>query len=407
MKSLRHILLFWPVLFSSMFFLAPAVHAVSIIEGLTTITGTAERMISYRHQERFVFTDDGSQHLLVNLGNRDSENRAALALMVKESGDLGWKEAIDLECSNHESTADLVIHDNYLHIVHSCGKELWYSRLTYDPHLFTWWNLKKRRIFKSFTQTPSAPTLAIDSDQTFYVAFTLTGRTNKVQLSGLSSEKPLRSWEKTVVWGNKNKRPAKAGRLLALDNGIALIYTDVVTGDDAQSTLNFTRATSEGEWSLPVVLESTSAGFHDPYGSHYSASVDQQGNIHLIWPVDKQLKYYRYDATTEEWSSSYVLESPHNAVYSQVSLHTDGRIFLIFNVGEHLQVIESNDYGLNYMNTVLLTHPYLGESYDWAQPRVETPALFSDRLPVLQQLSTVPTAELDSVERLYLFSVEP
>ncbi|WP_292949873.1 MULTISPECIES: hypothetical protein [unclassified Neptuniibacter] len=407
MKSLRHRLLFWPVLFSSVFFLTATAHAASIIEGLTTITGTAERMISYRHQERFVFTDDGSQHLLVNLGNRDSENQAALALMVKESGDLGWKETIDLECSDHESTADLLIHDNYLHIVHSCGKELWYSRLTYDPHLFTWWNLKKRRIFKSFTQTPSAPTLAVDNDQTFHVAFTLTGRTNKVQLTGLSSEKPLRSWDDAGVWGSKNRRPAKAGRLLNLDTGIALIYTDVSSGDDSQSTLNFTRATSGGNWTVPVVLEATPAGFHDPYGSHYSASVDEQGNIHLIWPVDKHLKYYRYDATTEQWNSSFVLENPHNAVYSQVSLHTDGRVFLIFNIGEQLQVIESDDYGLTYTSTVILIHPLLGEGYDWAQPRVETPAIFSDRLPVLQQLSTVPTAELGSVERLYLFSVAP
>lgn len=393
-----------------MFTVTSVAHAVSIIEGLTNITGTAERMISYRHQERFLITDDGTQHLLANLGNRESENRYALALMVKESGSFGWEEVVDLECSDHESTADLLIQNEYLHIVYSCGKELWYSRLSYDPFLATWWNLKKRRIFKSFTQTPSAPTLVIDKDQAFHVVFTLRNLNFNVELVGLSTDAPLRSWDVSGNWGSHNKRPAKAGRLLSLDMGIALIYTDVVTdggvnGDEPQSTLNFTHKGPEGSWSTPIVLETTEAGFHDPYGSHYSASVDAQGNIHLIWPVEKQLKYYRYDHGSEQWSMSYVLENPHKSVYSQVALHTDGRVFLIFNTGNQLQVIESNDDGLTFNHTVFLIHPILKPLYDWSQPRVETPAVIFDRLPVLQQLSTIPTAGTDPLEGLYLYSV--
>jgi hypothetical protein len=383
-------------------------NAELIAQGFTNLTGTAERMISYRHQERFFITDDGAQHLLLNLGDRESESKGALALMAKQADQADWEEAVDFSCSNNESTADMVLENNRLHIVYSCNKEIWYSRLSYDALTSTWWNLKKKRIFKSLTQTPSAPTIAISSDQKLHVVFTRTALNKVVQLVGYSSNNPLFRWTSSGTFGSENKRPGKAGRILNIGADIALIYTDVsfVSGT-ARSTLNFIQLAEDGSWSDPVVLESTDAGFHDPYGSHYSAAVDDQGNIHLVWPVEKRLVYYRYDQGNSTWSADYILENPHNAVYSQVAKHIDGRIFLVFNVGEQLQVVESDDYGLTFSHTAFLIHPTGDPVYDWAQPRVETPAVFSGVLDVLQQLSTVPTETTEAVERLYLFSLTP
>lgn len=382
--------------------------AALVSQGFTNLTGTAERMISYRHQERFLMTDDGVQHLLINVGDRDEESKGALALMTKEEGQADWEEVIDLNCSNSESTADMVLDKNYLHIVYNCDKQVWYSRLSYDALTSTWWNLKTRRIFKGRLQTPSAPTIAMSSDRTLHVVFTQTNFNKVVQLVGYSSGSPLLRWVPTETWGQANKRPAKAGRILSLETGMGLLYTDVSEENDtARSTLNFVRTNEDGSWTAPVVLESTDAGFHDPYGSHYSAMVDDQGNIHLVWPVEKRLVYYRFDKASDTWSADYILENPHNAVYSQVAKHTDGRIFLIFNVGEQLQMVESSDYGLTFNHTAFLIHPTGDPLYDWAQPRVEAPAVFSGRLDVLQQLSTVPTETVPAVERLYLFSVTP
>jgi hypothetical protein len=249
----------------------------------------------------------------------------------------------------------------------------------------------------------------MDNHGTLHVVFTQTSLDNFVQLKAFSSSKPLLKWNTTYIWGSANKRPAKTGRLLRHDSSIVLIYTDVSIGanSDYENTLNFIHMNDDGSWSTPVRLEATPAGFHDPYGSHYSASVDYQGNIHMIWPVDKRLKYYRYDQSSAEWSNMFILDFPHNSVYGQVSLHEDGRIFLIFNIAEQLQVVESSDNGLTFEQTAFLLHSTEYPQYDWAQPRVETPALFPDTLEVLQQLSTVPTESEEAVELLYLFTLRP
>jgi len=393
--------------FISLNLFSPAVSSAALIsQGFTDLSSTAERMTSYIHQERFLITDDGVQHLLINVGNRDEESKGALALMVKHKGQAEWEEVIDLNCSNSESTADMVLDKNYLHIVYSCDKQVWYSRLSYDVLTSTWWNLKTRRIFKDSIQTPSAPTIAMGSDRTLHVVFTQTSLNNVVQLVGYSSGHPLLKWMSTETWGHRNKRPAKAGRILSLETGMGLIYTDVSEEDGiAHSTLNFVKKNKDGSWTTPVVLESTGTSSDDPYGSHYSAMVDEQGNIHLVWPVEKRLVYYRFDGATAEWSANYILGNPHQATYSQVAKHSDGRIFLIFNVGEQLQMVESSDYGLTFNHTAFLIHPTGDPLYDWAQPRVETPAVFSGTLAVLQQLSTVLTDTKPVIERLYLFSV--
>jgi hypothetical protein len=403
--SLQHV-----VLLLVLELLSPALVSAELLsQGFTNITGSAERMISYRHQERFIITSDGSQHLLVNLGNRDSESKGALALMQKVQGNVDWYEAVDFDCSDETSTADMFMENDQLHIVYSCKKEVWYTRLSYDWLTSSWWDYKTHRISYSYTQIPSAPTIAMDNHGTLYVVFTQTRLDNLVQLKEFSSSKPLLKWNTTYIWGTANKRPAKTGRLLRHNSSIALIYTDVSEGSttDYESTLNFIQMNDDGNWSIPVRLETTPAGFHDPFGSHYNASVDDQGNIHLIWPVEKRLKYYRYDQSSAEWSNAFILEFPHNAVYGQVVLHDDGRIFLVYNVGEQLQVVESSDNGLTFEHTAFLVHSTENPLYDWAQPRVETPALFSDTLEVIQQLSTVPTETEEAVELLYLFTLRP
>lgn len=244
------------VFFMGLLVYPTASNAEIITQGFTNLTGTAERMISYRHQERFFITDDGTQHLMLNLGDRESESKGALALMTKQAGQTDWEEAVDLNCSNNESTADMVLENNRLHIVYSCNKEIWYSRLSYDALTSTWWNLKKKRIFRSLTQTPSAPTIAITSDQKLHVVFTRATLNKVVQLVSYSSNNPLFRWTSNGTFGTENKRPGKAGRLLNIGEGIALIYTDVsdVSGA-ARSTLNFTQLAENDAWSDPVVLE--------------------------------------------------------------------------------------------------------------------------------------------------------
>ncbi|MES9991882.1 MAG: hypothetical protein ABW098_08005 [Candidatus Thiodiazotropha sp.] len=390
--------------------LSPALVSADLLsQGFTNITGSAERMISYRHQERFIITNDGSRHLLVNLGNRDSESKGALALMQKIPGNTNWDEVIDFECTNETSTADMFLENDQLHIVYTCEKQVWYASLNYDSVNTLWWDLKKRRIFRSFKQTPSAPTIAMGNNQTLHVVCTLTSLNKFVQLTGFSSSDPLLNWDTTSSWGTTNKRRAKAGRLLSLDSNVGLIYTDVSADSNANynSTLNFTRMSDDGSWSSPVILETTAASFHDPYGSHYSTSVDDQGNIHLIWPVEKRLKYYRYNHSSADWSSTFILEFPHNSVYGQVALHADGRIFLVYNIAKQMHVVESSDHGLNFMHTDFLVHSNENPLYDWAQPRVETPALFHDTLEVLQQLSRLPTETEEALELLYLFTLRP
>lgn len=48
------------IVFITLNLASPVVSSAALVsQGFTNLTGTAERMISYRHQERFLMTDDG------------------------------------------------------------------------------------------------------------------------------------------------------------------------------------------------------------------------------------------------------------------------------------------------------------------------------------------------------------
>lgn len=403
LHRLWSVILLWLVLLPG-----PASGLSSVISGeFTEIVGTRERLISYRHQERFWIGADGTRYLLVNQGG---DVGTGLQLLRRAAQGKQWQQIEGLPGTDRTSTGDGLLVNGNLHLVFSdAAGAIRYARAEYDAASGEWLPPQVAQVYGGGEGKARAPTLAIDAAGRVWCAFTVEstlGRINRIRV--FHSLMPLQEWHDSGhSWGAFNRQEAKAARLVITGGSVGLIYTDARANFLGQVvSLRWSRLldAAAGLWSDELIKRSRLKD-KDPYGSHFSALVDDAGNIHLVWPIDGRPRYFRYDAAGERWNySSWLSPVSLRTAYVQLTRQLDGRLFAIFNVGDQLLVRESRDGGFSFEPLARLIHP-TAPFLDWSRPRVEAPSVFGSRLDVLQQVHIGP--EEGGVESLYAFELAP
>ena len=109
----------------------------------TNLSGNAELMISYRHQERMWQTSDGGLHLVVNRGT--SQGNPALVLNSSFDGGVTWITQVTFANTNRDTTADGTLQGSLLALVYATADGgVSFAQLSYDSALRTWTGQSQR-----------------------------------------------------------------------------------------------------------------------------------------------------------------------------------------------------------------------------------------------------------------------
>lgn len=370
--------------------------ALDVVSGsLSDIYGRSERVISYRNQEHMWETADGRQHLFVNLGRDDRDQNLALYTRVAENE---WQQQLVLPRSDQFSSLDGFLDGGTLHLVFSDSSEaIIYAALEYFSGPDRWAAVAIDTVYDGAAGPASIPTISRDSYERLWAGFTLhENDSGHVRLSVLFSEDQGLNWSNSLApFGSANSAMAKATRVVKVNDGIGIIYTDEIPGEPERELSGhfLYRADSEppgGGWSSQTLWSKTIPAdeLHDPFGTHFNALTDHLGRVHVLYAVDGQLVHRAYPDAGNHWSPAQFLSSSTRVAYMQLSQSMDGnRLYAIYNQYAQLYVLESVDNGASFHQAALLRRPMAGTILDSSRPRVETPSYFSNFLPVLSQLS--------------------
>lgn len=408
MKMLIRLL---PVVVLGLLLPALAQAKLAVVGGTpTNIQGDVEKLIAFRHQERFWFTADGHAHLLVNLGT--GNGNAGLTLLSRPAAATDWSVSFPLPGTDNTSTGDTLVTGNVLQAVYSdSAGEVRYASSVYDSASHRWaaplWSV----VYDGSDGPARGPTLTIGAQGGVYAAFTVkNAETGVYRIRLSSSPAPLATWADTTRrWGTPNLAKAKTGRLVNLGNRIGLIYTDqtVNSAGIVEHSIHWAEPVVPGElggaWSDQELYRGPSDRL-DPFGSHFNVAGDALGNLYLAWAVEEKVRYLRYQGSTRQWNySRWLLPFQHTAAFVQMVTHIDGRVFALFNFGSYILVMESVDGGYAFKVDALLLHSNNPE-LDWSRPRIEVPTAIWGPLTILQQ---VEVGFDTTYETLYDFRYTP
>jgi len=364
---------------------------VTLSPVITGITGTAERMISYRHQEHSWQTSDGGIHLLVNRGTVPTGD----SLVLYSSYDAGatWTPVITLPDSDAVSTGDgtLVTVNGTANLLVVYGtsqatQNIMYKTLTYNSAARTWTVASTQTVFTSPAVAASNPALGIDSAGIYWAVYTAQDRATLLNQEQLSYRAmPSKTWTSTpVVFGGTDNSLQHSARPIAYRNGIAMIYED---GQTLYWAYRLTGWAVTAPWVSFAIGTGLPAPSQNPYGSHFSAVADGAGNIHLAYVANQQLVYRRYLSSTDTWGATRPMTpSTIQAAYVQAVL-AGSNVMLMVNYMQSIEVLQSTDAGNTFAFTQALVHarPPTGSTLSYNNPRIEAPSHATSPVPTWQQ----------------------
>jgi hypothetical protein len=381
---------------------------VNVNGSITNLTGTSDKMISYRHQYHLWETPDNGLHILLNQGGSSGSS-----LVLSSSFDNGqtWNTGVSLPNTNENSTADGFLKENKLRIASaSSSGNIVFSTLNYNSATQQWSTLSSNPVFtRQQGLVGSNPSFAIDANGVYWCTFvTAVGAGTSASVSHrlYRSENQGQNWTDTgVKFGNTSNSFKRSARLVVLGDRIGVVYTN----NSAISTnifwaYRFNTDTPTAIWQNQPIFQTTSVDA-DPYGSHFNVVTDSQQNIHVVSRAGGRLIYLRYQAQNQGWDIAKSLTSYQSVAYANVTVAADNRVFIIYNSSiPDLSVLESADGGSTFANAYFLVRPDptgIGTIPNFTTPRMITsqPLLGSSKLPIFRQFV------LDNVQRLSLYNV--
>ncbi len=348
----------------------------------TTLASTADRMISYRCQNHMWQTADGATHAIINRG--PGLNGESLTLFSTFDGGATWvNSGINLPKSNGSSTSDGYLAGNVLKMTYDVGTSaIRYAEAQYDPTNRAWTLGQVGIVFNSDTAAALTPSIAADAKGRQWLAFT-----HQDKATGNFSIKMMRRVSKAEGWVDTgfvfgpvdNMSNERSGRPITTKGGIGMIYTVKTETYWAERKNGWD--VSEPWTQAPVYTKLSPT--NDPYGTHFSVVADAAFNLHMVSVDGGRMVYSRYLLADKTWSTDYLTDS-QKTTYVQATI-SQGNVVLIVNSYANLSVYQSTDGGSSFTRTHALTHaaPMGGE--DFSRPRVESPAVSSSPIPVLQQ----------------------
>ena len=364
---------------------------------LTNIWGTSEGIISARHQEHMWVTEDGSWHLMAKLGN------GGLSLFSSFDQGASWNYMLSIPDTNNSSTADgLLIGNSIFLISSSATRNVKVSQIDYNPFLQRW-NLEQlNSVHEDNNSQASHPTLTMDTENRLWATFTTQNNQNKISTLNLfySEDEGINWQDSGVTLATADVEERKSGRIITLSNSIVTIYSDGLTLNWAYRLNNWP---VDQPWRQGVLFEYENPAQRDPHGTHFSVVVDPLDNIHIATnDGHNRLIYLKYERQENLWHEPRRLTDFRSASYMQISLSEDNRLLIAYDARRsdtYLEVIESSDYGETFSEPTPLVYLPLDNR---GNPRVETPGLIGDTLPIIQQIAD----QSDDIQGLVSFNYQ-
>ncbi|WP_422566889.1 hypothetical protein [Ideonella sp.] len=362
-------------LLASMALSAPSRAAV-VQPTATNLTSTADRMVSYRHQEHSWITEDTHTQLIYNRGVQESGDALQLASSIDG---VTWVPKFSFAGTDHTSTSDSHYKNGVLSVVYSgTERDIRFATLRYDADTRGWQPTGDTQIVRPATKglAASNPTLVEDDQGNVWVVylhqvFNSSVDEAKTQLRLLVRAKGSTSWIDTnVKFGgtgiNPLEAPKRSARLVRTPTGLGVVYSveGAIYWQQRSTTGGFQEA-----WSPRSTMVAGTSGQTDtdPYASHFSLATDGDGFMHLVYTDGGVAYYRRYNAQPDvlAWSSQAIpLSKDIGAAYPQVSWLGGKRLAVVFDAHpagklSKLFVYQSDSRGAkdSFKCTSLLVHP--------------------------------------------------
>jgi hypothetical protein len=374
----------------------PAAHAGVSTGVATTLTSTADRMISYRHQEHLWQTADGAVHVMINRGKQTTGD--ALGLYSSFDGGTTWTLQATLPKTDAYSVSDGALSGTLLNMVYgSSAGEVRFAQFSYNTSTHIWSVVTTQRVPVSSTSvTGINPSLVIDRNGNAWAAYVEVNSTTGASVIVLSRRASgATTWTNTgLTFGPKDNLSAypavkRSARLLLTPGGIGMVYTVREQYFWAERP---TAGVATKAWTQLASPLYTSPYPPDtePMSSHFSTVVDNKGYIHMAFADGGNLLYQRYDATALAWGTAKQLTTGLSSTYPQVAWLGAGQIAIAVNVDSNARVYQASDRGAspqNFVCTDRLMHPVATTGVDYGYPRIEIPSapVKGFPVPVLQQ----------------------
>jgi hypothetical protein len=406
-RSLRHLLVLASVCATSVSAAAEPGKALprrppTILAAPTDLSSTAERMISYRHQEHMWQSSDGALHLVYNRGTL--EPGPGLSLFSSFDGGGTWTFMFDFANTDDASTADGAMQDDRLSLVYpTVDGTIAFAELLYDSVTRSWTLTGAATAFSSSDWEGQNPALGFDSTGTIWCAFVARERTDRRRQTNIRMVNRVAggfAWTDTgLVFGPTDAQSIeRSARPVRTANGMGMVYSV------RESMFWATRVNGMPDnvpWTVSTIYVSPNptSPKADPYASHFSVVTDDSSNIHLVLSDNFEILYFRWSGAGP-WSSAVAVDTGgQKAGYPQIGV-ANGKLALAFilHQGDGAVLLVSADQGTTFSTAAQLAHR--GVTYGTA--RLETPTRTLGPLTVLQQYE-----QESGLQRLMLFTVPP
>jgi hypothetical protein len=270
-----------------------------------------------------------------------------------------------------------------------------FAQLHYDSSQHAWSLVKSEVVFAASGTLASTPAMIVDKAGRRWVTVSVyDGSTYAIKL--FVKESDSASWQDTgQVFAQDNQpaptsaTPDRSARPVITRTGVGLIFT---LHKKTYWTQRVNRWPLDHAWTRPRLVYEKQGDDTDPYGTHYSAVVDSNYNIHLVSVDNHRLVYSRMLNATQAWVTKTVQsgsdQDPATAYVQAVML--GGKLVVVANAGTNLEVYVSSNLGNSFVRTQELTHDAVaspdGNDPDYTRPRVEVASNPVSPLMVLQQV---------------------
>jgi hypothetical protein len=348
----------------------------------TDISGSAERMISYRHQNHMWQTADGATHALVNVGGQ--ANGTSLRLYTSVNNGVSWVGGPELPVTDDTSTSDGFLMNNNLFVTYSTtAGGVAFSQLRYDAGTTTWVLGATEMAYQVPGVRAINPTVARDAQGRHWVGFTSQDSAGFYNIKMVLRASAAQGWVDTgFLFGpSDNLSIERSARLVTVAGGVGMVYTvhQDVFWAKRQNNWLVTQPWSRSQAYVDRGVD------NDPFGSHFSVTVDAQNNVHMAMVDGGQMLYLRLANGSQTWAPPKVLTKPVRAAYVQI-LSSGSTLMFVGNDKSSVVVFQSTDGGTSWTKTHLLIHPSPDGTTDYSNPRMELPGNDpASPVPVLQQ----------------------
>ncbi len=366
---------------------------VEVVGSPTTLTGTSERIISYRHQEHAWQTADGAWHLIINRGALS--RGASLVLHSSFDGGATWRAMASFAGSDRTSTCDGQLYGTQLLVVFpDTADDIRLADLSYDAGSRQWSFQGTQIVAKSALVKFLNPAISKDARGRLWCAYVRQNPwTSSIEIR--LSYQPVGStgwYDSSLTFGPVGSGGVKrSARPVQLADGMGMVYSVDASIYWAKRLNDWSE---DSAWALATIF--TGQPDADPYASHFSVATDAFGNVHLATVDAGRVVYARLVGGELAWRPAVELSGFAGVNYVQTSL-CGGNLVVVGNTSDQtLRLYQSSDGGGTFAYGAHLTHVSApqGSNVSYDLPRLEVPGRSTSPLPVFQQYQEGTTEKL-------------